>query len=403
MSKWKMSGNNKKVIALLLGGAFVASSVGGNVYADNKLQAFYNKKDNSAFKFTKVDYKVGTFSGDVQWEAEIVLDPCDPKKNIIVKGQDHVKRGALGYDIHTQINTDNPKIKEFFDDKPIVTADTHINWFGWANVKAKVPNFVKNKGNFQIDWSGADVNFKVKKEEKQFLFKDILFKIPKITARNDHQNYSINNIIYSIDQSYSKKLSDSKSEFSIDSIQFDKYSINKVNYTLGFSENKNFFDINQTLSVKDGTVGKYQLNQLALNSNIKDIAKSELQHLFDVANHEGEICHTSQEVTNNLLDATLPVLSKGFKFDSKNNILEINNQKLTLEADGALSTSANLTRNDLIKDLRKNLAVNYQLNVDKGLIRLIKPEITDQQIREIALKQNATVTETNVQIKGTFK
>ena len=409
MSKRKMSGNNKKVIGIVAGVLVVGGVIGGNVYADKELKAIYSmdKQDGKKIKFKKVDYNVGAFSGDITWEAEITIDPCHPEQNIVIKGNDHVTRGFTGYDVHSKIDVDDNKIKQLFDNKPVATVDTHINWFGQADVKAKSPSFIKNQDQFKVDWAGIDLAFKAKKENDDLFFKDIVLNIPNLTVQEGNKQSMIQNIVYKVDQSYANKLVASTSELTIGSIQANlgnRLELNQLKYVGNVSDKKDKFSGTQKFSVQDATFGQYKLNKFLLNTEITDIAKADAQKAFVDINHLQETCMSEQDRLSQLVKAVSPLLEKGFKFNSKQNVLEVNNQKITFDFDGTLNPSTySVDFEQMIRTVPQHLTFNYGAEIDKGFMRLIRPELTENDIKQIADAYHANVTDHTLTLSGKFE
>lgn len=408
MSKSTLPTKNKKLLAIAVGGIIaVGALVGGNVYADKSLKEIYAVKDSkSAIKLTKVDYNMGTFSGDVNWEAEIIIDPCAPQDKILIKGKDTVKRGLMGYNIHSEITSDAEAVKNIFKDKPVLTLDSHLGWSGTADVKLNSPVLNANDG-VEITWNGLQGQFQMKKDKEEFSFKNVQFNMPGFNMKGDGKELSFNNIYYKVDQAHSKTIVPSKAEFGIGSINFldiKKVNLNDVKFVHVLTTQKDKLSLNEKLSIKDGAFDKYKLNTFELNGVVQDIATVDAQKFFDDFSDSQQVCLTESERKNKILQSLLPILNKGMKLESTKNLVKVNDSsQATLDFNAVLKPNTSNSLQQFMQDVGKNVQFDMNASVDKGFIRMVNPTISDSEIAQIAAAYGAKTSDTSIVVSKKFE
>ncbi|SDB84799.1 DUF945 family protein [Acinetobacter boissieri] len=403
--------HKKKIIVVVAIGVAGCSVFGASIYADKELKAMYSADQAYAnnIKSKKVNFNMGLFSGDVSWEAEIFADPCKQERSVVIKGTDHVTRGLTGYDIQSKIDVENDEIKRLFDNKPVVTLDAHMSWLGQIDVKLNSPSIIKNKDKYQIDWAGLNVAFKAKKQDGDVYYKDFVLNVPKLHVKENEnlKELTIKNIVYKSDHGFMKKIIPNTSEITIDAIQTDfnqKIDVNLIKYKFETFDQNDKLSAVQAFSVGNATFGPYQLNKLVFNSQIQNVAKVEAQNAFSEINELQKQCLPAQEKMTKIAKAVSLVLEKGLKFNSKENVIEVNHQKLNFHVDGMLNAGKySATWPDIAYTIPQKVTFTYGMEVDKGLIQLLRPELTENNMKDMANMYQGKLTDHSLQFTGKFE
>lgn len=400
---------NKKVIAVVASAVVIGGIVGGNVYADKTLKSLYSVQQNAPqkqFKLTKVNYNMGMLSGDAQWEAEVINDPCKPEDKVLVKGQDHIRRGLMGYEIHSDIYVESEEVKKLFNNTAFVTVDAHLGWSGQADIQAHSPSVVKNEKDFKLDWAGIDLSTKAKKVKQDVEFKDLKVMMPKFELHAGQYNFYLQNFVYTSDINYKDKLAAGRSEISIETMKFSEskaFTLNRLKFSNVLSDKNDQFDYKQTISVGDGQLDQYTVNQFVLNTELNHISKVDAQHAFETMNHIQDVCLPHQNQIQQIIGAFQPLVNKGFTFTSKQNALELNHQKLTFDLDGALKPSMPIDNAPLQEQLKNNLMFNINVEIEKGFIHLFQPNLSDTEMRQRMQDKHIEITDKSVKLTGKFE
>ena len=110
----------KSIIATLVGiAALGGATVGGGVYADNKLKQEYYFQNNpdadKRMKITLDKFDMGLTSGKASWKADITPDLCHQDTKFSIRGEDIITRGLNGYTIQSKVYLIGEDNKEIFN------------------------------------------------------------------------------------------------------------------------------------------------------------------------------------------------------------------------------------------------------------------------------------------------
>ena len=159
----------KSIIATLVGiAALGGATVGGGIYADNKLKQEYYFQNNpdadKRLKITLDKFDMGLTSGKASWRGDITPDLCHQDTKFSIRGEDIITRGLNGYTIQTKLYLIGDDNKEIFR----LDGNTVLSWGGELEGKLTAPAGSLNIDSDEVKWETATLAVKGHKSDHQY-------------------------------------------------------------------------------------------------------------------------------------------------------------------------------------------------------------------------------------------
>lgn len=336
-------------------GVGIITVAGGNIYADQKLKAFYQEpKDKSSLSYVVQNYDMGLMSGTVKSTVHLVWDPCQPNAKSSFEVTDHISRGLFGYTINTEItypeNFKKDLTKVFGNQQPL-NIESKINWLGQLKVHITSPVIDHKEDGLVFNSKGLDTTFKYNTNEP-YLLKDLEFNLPSITVSDEQNYFSLDKLNLTANKMHLYQIIDgAESKISLNHLRFKTYLGQSTDFNLenlsGFSKvniSKDLLDLDSEFKV-----GKFSIPQsdefgkLETNFSIKDVDANKLKEMYAVMDEMATTC--SPDADAQLQRVGLAVLEKGLKVESKNNSIKLGDTDLKADFSAQLDKAdyANLS------------------------------------------------------------
>lgn len=420
---------DKKVITLSAIGVIVAAGVGVNLYADQKLKNAYlmPEKISPLIKKQQMDFKMGLMSGDAQWTFRLNLDPCQPSKEIVVKGIDHIQRSWNGYHITSKINldlhdNDLKEYKDFLGGKDLFTTDSTLNWLGNVNMKIQSPALERNKDDQQVVWQGLDGVLKFQNKNGQYQATNVDLQFPGLVIQDKSSYLKLEGIQFKTNQAWSEQeLTSGQGEFLLRRMVIQNQKVSNIDFdNLSVKTDVNVRDkfsvIKAQWQLKQLQTNHQSFNNINFNFDMSDINTPALQQFFKVMNTNPTYsCNDQQEkeYQTALENQLLAIFRSGFSFSSKGNTIEFEQAKAGFDIQGKLNQNQIQNLRDTKSEFTQ--AMEYQVNAkfDKQFIRNmlrltnpsqnLSPQETEQVISQIAQKMHGKINGNQVEMSASYQ
>lgn len=219
----------KSIIATVVGiAALGGATVGGGIYADNKLkQEYYLQNNPDADKRVKITldkFDMGLISGKVSWKGDIIPDLCNQSEKFSLRGEDTITRVLNGYTIQTKLYVIGMDNKEVFQ----LDGKTELSWGGELASKLTVPAGSRTIDSIETKWETATLAVKGHKSDHQYHLDNFNFEWPNITIStpdkpdNPGFKFNLKNVKYQTDMEKGETtaMRNGTSIFSLDSVTF---------------------------------------------------------------------------------------------------------------------------------------------------------------------------------------
>lgn len=352
---------SKKVVAgglaavVLLSGAWA----GTTWYSGQKVEHFYkeavqaaNKNSINPVSFKVTSYERGFLSSKVNWEASLMLDPCQPDQSIVLAGYDEVKQGfipSLGWaSIDTHIiwpDAWQAPIKKVFGNKQPLQIHSKVNLLGNLSSTLSSPAVEWADEAVKISWGGMNADMSIANQKKLEL--DV--ETPKLTVKSAgsaSNEFELNNMHYQISQTdYNAPFSDGNTRLKVERLLLNvggqAWGLKALQFATESKTTKDVlgltagYDIDK-IELNNKSIGDFK-SKLSLN-NVKTSAANEAYKAFAVLQKQ---CNPAPAELVNVLK---PVLKNGFSIKLEKADLNLFDGKATVN--GAVVVPA-LTDADL--------------------------------------------------------
>ncbi len=318
------------VAAVVLVGATWA---GTTWYSGQKVESVYheaiqqaNKESLSPISFKLTSYKRGFLSSKANWEASVVLDPCQPNDALVLTGYDDIHQGfipSFGWaSIDTHIiwpDAVQAKLKEVFGSKEPLKIHSKISLLGNFSSSVSSPAVEWADQAAKLSWAGLSGDINVAGQKKvEFDFKAPKLVVMDIASKTNQ--LTLEKIHYEGNQAdMSAPFSDTNAAFNVANIETNiggtpwalkglafKSSGGSKNDLLEFNVS---YDVNK-IEINKKAVGDFK-SKLTVN-NIKAAAAAEAYKTF------AKLQKQCNPAPDQLIKALKPVLKNGFNIKLDN-------------------------------------------------------------------------------------
>lgn len=361
----------------------VMVAVGGNLYADKSLKAYYQQgtKQSNNLNLQYQQFQMGALKGSAKWSAELVLDPCKPKDVVKLSGQDNIQRSWNGYAIQSDIKiTQAPGALQSLLKEPL-KVDTKVNWLGTMNSVLTTPVIIRNEAQLQSRLDPMTLKFRAKPIEQQLKILDLRLEIPNLTVTDPNMHLQMVGLKLESNQGLNGEyLEAGESKIQMDLLRISDRDINKPTN----AELKNF-SIETQSELTDRVVNTEMLLRLdemkmpsaptvqnvQFNFNVLDVNRQKLQMLFDIFAKSENSCLAKEAMEKDMEPALLAVINEGFRFESKENQFAIGEGVAQASVTGRIMPSHQSTMMGMVKMMPSLMEYKADVQFDKNMISSI--------------------------------
>lgn len=432
--KQRRKSMGKKIVILSVIGTIITGGIGVNLYADQRLKNYYQMPEKLSQLVDKQqsEFKMGVLSGDAQWTYRLRPDPCQPNKEIILKGVDHIQRSWKGYDITSRINLDIKgkdfqEYKKILGGKDLFTVNSNLNWLGTVNMKIQSPALEKNEGHDQIVWQGGDGAITFRMQDGEYIMTNANVQFPGFVAQDKNSYLKFEGIRFQTDQSVSgEALRSGQSEFSLQRMVIRSHklsSLNISNIDLDQLSLKTKLDVQDKLSaiqlrwkLQQMQVNHQNFNNINFNFDINDMDTLALKEFVKIVNQQPRVCDSQQQNAQEtvLENQMLAIFRPGFSFTSNDNNIKLGQGKATLNVRGKFKQNQIKNIQDAKSELSQVVEYQADMKLDKQFlqnsIRLtnpssqsLSPQETEQVMIQIAQKMHGRVRGNQVEVGISYR
>lgn len=417
----------KSIIATVVGiAALGGATVGGGVYADNKLKQEYYFQNNpdadKRMKITLDKFDMGLTSGKASWKADITPDLCHQDTKFSIRGEDIITRGLNGYTIQSKVYLVGEDNKEIFQ----LDGNTALSWGGELDSKLTVPSGSRTIDSDEIKWEAATLTVKGHKSDHQYHLDNFNFEWPGLTASHPDKpedpgyQFNIKNIKYQADmeKGSTTAIRNGTGLFSLDSVTFKMdnqafdFAVDKMKVEGKQTAKDNKYTMLGHSAVENFRINNIKFDRINYNFNLYDINGEGIDRFNNFSNRQSKECVdvNSPETQKELMEIAKAFLKTGIRFDSKGNQIYLNNSAAKADVDAALPPIEYQNDEQLKQDIISKLKYNVNAEIDKTFIgealKLasqydpnIKESDLEKVVKEIATALNAEVTQDKLLIK----
>lgn len=395
---------NNMNVGYILGGVAATTVIiliGGNIYADKKLQDFYQLNHNSALQIKVNTFDMGLLSGEAKSTVSLNLDPCHPQDKLSFEVIDTIKRHPTGYVIHSRIlypYQTEQNLKRIFGQQDPLRLETKIKWSGAAQFHLSSPVIEHKDDDFFFQSKGMDLKFNLSPTDYKH-FQDFSLVIPAITIGDQSNYFALEQFNAKTNHMHlSKIIPNATSEASAHLIRFKSYSPHSYGVDVNLqqlkaksqilSNNKllnlkNSFEIEKITLADAATTGKVKFN---LSVNELDAAK--FQTFYDVIDRNSTVCNPNAE--QEILNAFLDMLGQGVKVASKENIFSLGKSQITTEFEATLNKGKYDNLDMFVAALPMQLTAQGRLETSRAFIHDILT-LSPQHDQNTSMEQVETI------------
>jgi hypothetical protein len=417
----------KSIIATVVGiAALGGATVGGGIYADNKLkQEYYLQNNPDADKRVKITldkFDMGLTSGKVSWKGDIIPDLCNQSEKFSLRGEDTITRVLSGYTIQTKLYVIGMDNKEIFQ----LDGNTELSWGGELASKLTVPAGSRTIDSIETKWETATLAVKGHKSDHQYHLDNFNFEWPNITISTSDKpdnpgfKFNLKNVKYQTDMEKGETtaMRNGTSIFSLDSVTFKMdnsnfdFSADKIKAEGKQTAKDNKYSMGGKSAIENLRINDINFDRINYNVNLHDVNGESIDRLNSFFKRQGQECvdMNSPETQKELMEVAKTVFKSGIKFDSKGNQIYLNNSAVKADVDATLPPIEYKNDEQLGQDIINKLKYNVNAEVDKTFISevlklasqydaTIKESDLESTVKEIATALNAEITQDKLIIK----
>lgn len=417
----------KSIIATVVGiAALGGATVGGGIYADNKLkQEYYLQNNPDADKRVKITldkFDMGLTSGKVSWKGDIIPDLCNQSEKFSLRGEDTITRVLSGYTIQTKLYVIGMDNKEIFQ----LDGNTELSWGGELASKLTVPAGSRTIDSIETKWETATLAVKGHKSDHQYYLDNFNFEWPNITIStpdkpdNPGFKFNLKNVKYQTDMEKGETTAvrNGTSIFSLDSVTFKMdnqafdFAVDKMKVEGKQTAKDNKYTMLGHSAVENFRINNIKFDRINYNFNLYDINGEGIDRFNNFSNRQSKECVdvNSPETQKELMEIAKAFLKTGIRFDSKGNQIYLNDSAAKADVDAALPPIEYQNDEQLKQDIISKLKYNVSAEIDKTFISevlklasqydaTIKESDLESTVKEIATALNAEITQDKLIIK----
>lgn len=376
MSKWIWGIGGIAVIS--------ATVVGGNLYADKSLAAFYenNKwsisKDQVTVKYT--NYKMGLMRGNVDWELTMKTDPCIPTEVVVLRGHDAIRRGFKGYTIDSTFNVIQDQSTAKFANviKTDLNAETTVNWIGQSKTNIQIPAFktIVDGKNIQADASQMAIHTFSRPGELTKLT-EFSMQLPVLRVSEGKIQTMIQNFAIRTDQGLNQQnLESGFFEMQAGTIQRLDSNFNGgmrgMDLRWETKINQNDVDFIGHLKASEMDFPGTPISKdLTLNIALNNVSLDKVRAFSELWHQVENSCDTVHDSTDEMLQAFLAIVNQGFDFESKDNSISVGGGKATANLSGKMMPGHHASLESFVKMVPSLLDFHADLSFDKNMMTAV--------------------------------
>ncbi|MDV2468819.1 DUF945 family protein [Acinetobacter chinensis] len=359
-----------------------AVAVGGNIYADKVLQAFYEQKpDVSAdanIKMQYSDFQMGLMTGSASWTMTFIPDPCIPAEFVILKGKDQIRRTLTGYAVNSDSKVHQGKPEAIKYLKGGVKADTTINWLGQSRTHFKLPAITENVNGMSVRMDALDAEIRTQSYPGQDTrLSAVKLSIPVINMTEKDAHLLAQDIVLETSQGLNKgTLKDGYTILSISSMSRNEGagksagSIKNMHLESTTKVHEQTVDIATQFNIGKMTMpAAGSFDEFSMNMNLKDLKLKKVQSFFDTLENFNQTCTSSDAETQVLLDSLLAVIGDGFNFESKDNMIKASGGEAKASLTGKLMPGHHGSIAGFVQMVPSLLDFSADIQFDKALLK----------------------------------
>ncbi|WP_448971508.1 DUF945 family protein [Neisseria sp.] len=417
----------KSIIATVVGiAALGGATIGGGIYADNKLkQEYYLQNNPDADKRVKITldkFDMGLTSGKVSWKGDIIPDLCNQSEKFSLRGEDTITRVLSGYTIQTKLYVIGMDNKEIFQ----LDGNTELSWGGELASKLTVPAGSRTIDSIETKWETATLAVKGHKSDHQYYLDNFNFEWPNITIStpdkpdNPGFKFNLKNVKYQTDMEKGETTAvrNGTSIFSLDSVTFKMdnqafdFAVDKMKVEGKQTAKDNKYTMLGHSAVENFRINNIKFDRINYNFNLYDINGEGIDRFNNFSNRQSKECVdvNSPETQKELMEIAKAFLKTGIRFDSKGNQIYLNDSAAKADVDAALPPIEYQNDEQLKQDIISKLKYNVSAEIDKTFISevlklasqydaTIKESDLESTVKEIATALNAEITQDKLIIK----
>ena len=417
----------KSIIATVVGiAALGGATIGGGIYADNKLkQEYYLQNNPDADKRVKITldkFDMGLTSGKVSWKGDIIPDLCNQSEKFSLRGEDTITRVLSGYTIQTKLYVIGMDNKEIFQ----LDGSTELSWGGELASKLTVPAGSRTIDSIETKWETATLAVKGHKSDHQYYLDNFNFEWPNITISTPDKpdnlgfKFNLKNVKYQTDMEKGETTAvrNGTSIFSLDSVTFKMdnqafdFAVDKMKVEGKQTAKDNKYTMLGHSAVENFRINNIKFDRINYNFNLYDINGEGIDRFNNFSNRQSKECVdvNSPETQKELMEIAKAFLKTGIRFDSKGNQIYLNDSAAKADVDAALPPIEYQNDEQLKQDIISKLKYNVSAEIDKTFISevlklasqydaTIKESDLESTVKEIATALNAEITQDKLIIK----
>lgn len=376
MSKTLVAGGLAAVV--VLSGAWA----GTTWYSGQKVERFYketfqaaNKNSISPISYKITSYERGFLSSKVNWEANVVLDPCQPDSGFVLTGYDNVQQGfipSLGWaSIDTHIiwpDALQSTLKDVFGTKEPLKIHSRVNLLGNVSSKVSSPAVEWANEAVKLSWAGLNADLSIAGQKKL----ELDFEAPKLTVKNvgsASNEFALEKIQYKISQAdYNAPFSDGSASFKADSLLLNvggnAWALKSLHFG-GESATKNdLLALQAIYNIDKIELNKKDIGDFKSKFSLSNVKASAATQAYNAFAHLQKQCNPAPDL---FINALKPVLKNGFSVKLENADLKLFDGHA--KVNGGITVPA-LTDADLQAPITvaKKVAANGVLQVSNKLL-----------------------------------
>lgn len=367
-------------------------AIGGNLYADKSLKAYYElptQQRSNSLSINYRDFQMGALQGQANWTAELILDPCQPEDIIKLSGQDQIRRSWKGYQIQSNVKVvqaqDSVKI---LSEQPI-DIQTNVNWLGYIHTTLKTPEIIQHNQQIQSNFAPMTVKLSAKPEQQQLKILDLSLDMPNLMVADASNQFQISGLQLKTNQGLNGAILETgKTNLKIDLLKMSNRNVHPTgnvelkNYQINSDNALTERMVNTKLMVQfDAMKMPYAplLQNAKFNFEVKDLNRSKLQNFLDVVLRSDNRCYAKEILMRDFEPALLAVLNQGFQVESKDNQWHIGNGKAKASMTGRFMPSHQKTLKSMVSMVPSLVEYKADMQFDKNMVASIMKSLPGQK------------------------
>lgn len=374
-----------------------AAVVGGNLYADKNLNAYY---ENSQLSDVVEDidiqyshYKMGLMDGSVDWKLTLKPDPCNPKEVIVIHGHDDIKRGFKGYTVLSNFKIVKDQSHGKFANviQGNISANTLVNWIGQTTTDVQIPAFKTVAETKKIHANASKLKIKTFSRPGQLTqVTEFSMIFPVVQVLDGTEQTMIQDLVLTTNQGLNKpQLESGFVEMQAASFKRidSKMSGGMKGLDMRWETKINPNDVDFIGYIKASEMdfpGSPITQNLALNLELNKVNLQKVKAFRDVWHQVDNSCDAVTDSGPEMTKAFLAVVNQGFDFKSKNNTISLGGGSASASLDGKLMPGHQASIESFVKMVPSLLDFHADLKFDKNMLSAVMNNYLQLQGKSIS-------------------